>query len=47
MTSITPYLLYRSCEDALDVLHRAFGFDEVLRSTGAEENWGATRADVG
>jgi PhnB protein len=36
MTSITPYLLYSSCEDALDFLHRAFGFEEVLRYTGAE-----------
>jgi uncharacterized glyoxalase superfamily protein PhnB len=35
MTSITPYLLYSSCEDALDFLHRAFGFEEVLRYTGA------------
>jgi PhnB protein len=33
MTSITPYLLYRSCEDALDFLRRAFGFEEVLRYT--------------
>jgi PhnB protein len=36
MTSITPYLLYSSCEDALDFLHRAFGFEEVLRYTGEE-----------
>lgn len=36
MTSITPYLLYSSCEDALDFLHRAFGFEEVLRYTGTE-----------
>jgi PhnB protein len=34
MTSVTPYLLYRSCEDALEFLHRAFGFEEVLRYTG-------------
>jgi uncharacterized glyoxalase superfamily protein PhnB len=34
MTTITPYLLYRSCEDALEFLHRAFGFEEVLRYTG-------------
>ena len=36
MTSITPYLLYSSCEDALDFLHRAFGFEEVLRYVGPE-----------
>ena len=36
MTSITPYLLYSSCEDALEFLHRAFGFEEVLRYTGEE-----------
>lgn len=36
MTSITPYLLYRSCEEALDWLSRAFGFEEVLRYTGPE-----------
>jgi uncharacterized glyoxalase superfamily protein PhnB len=35
MTSITPYLLYSSCEDALDFLHRAFGFEETLRYAGA------------
>ena len=35
MTGITPYLLYGSCENALDFLHRAFGFEEVLRYTGA------------
>lgn len=36
MTSITPYLLYASCENALDFLHRAFGFEEVLRYAGPE-----------
>jgi uncharacterized glyoxalase superfamily protein PhnB len=35
MTSITPYLLYSSCEDALEFLDRSFGFEEVLRYTGA------------
>lgn len=35
MTSITPYLLYADCEAALDWLARAFGFEEVLRYTGA------------
>ena len=34
--TIVPYLLYHSCEDALDWLPRAFGFEEVLRYTGAE-----------
>src|SRR3954466_8443788 len=34
--TIYPYLLYRSCEDALDWLSRAFGFEEVLRYTGEE-----------
>jgi uncharacterized glyoxalase superfamily protein PhnB len=33
---IYPYLLYHSCEDALDWLSRAFGFEEVLRYTGEE-----------
>ena len=32
---IYPYLLYHSCEDALDWLARAFGFEETLRYTGA------------
>jgi uncharacterized glyoxalase superfamily protein PhnB len=36
MTGITPYLLYANCEDALEFLHRAFGFEEVLRYTGPE-----------
>jgi len=31
---IYPYLLYHSCEDALEFLSRAFGFEEVLRYTG-------------
>jgi uncharacterized glyoxalase superfamily protein PhnB len=34
--TVTPYLLYSSCEDALDFLSRAFGFEETLRYTGAE-----------
>ena len=34
--TIYPYLLYHSCEDALEWLSRAFGFEEVLRYTGAE-----------
>ena len=32
--SIYPYLLYHSCEDALEWLSRAFGFEEDLRYTG-------------
>jgi len=34
--TITPYLLYEDCEAALDFMTRAFGFEEVLRYTGAE-----------
>lgn len=34
--TITPYLLYEDCDAALDFLARAFGFEEVLRYTGAE-----------
>ena len=34
MTHVTPYLLYRDCEAALEFLARAFGFEEVLRYTG-------------
>ena len=36
MQTITPYLLYESCEDALDWLSRAFGFEEALRYTGEQ-----------
>jgi uncharacterized glyoxalase superfamily protein PhnB len=36
MTQIVPYLLYKDCAAALDWLARAFGFEEVLRYTGAE-----------
>jgi uncharacterized glyoxalase superfamily protein PhnB len=36
MQSIVPYLLYKDCDAALDWLARAFGFEEVLRYTGAE-----------
>jgi len=36
MQTVTPYLLYTSCEDALDWLSRAFGFEEVLRYTGEQ-----------
>jgi uncharacterized glyoxalase superfamily protein PhnB len=36
MQSIIPYLLYKDCDAALDWLARAFGFEEVLRYTGAE-----------
>jgi PhnB protein len=34
--TVTPYLLYSGCEDALDFLSRAFGFEETLRYIGAE-----------
>ena len=34
--TIYPYLLYHSCEDALEWLSRAFGFEETLRYTGEE-----------
>lgn len=33
---IMPYLLYEDCDAALEFLSRAFGFEEVLRYTGAE-----------
>jgi PhnB protein len=34
--TITPYLLYEDCDQALEFLSRAFGFEEVLRYAGAE-----------
>jgi uncharacterized glyoxalase superfamily protein PhnB len=34
--AIYPYLLYHSCENALDWLSRAFGFEEVLRYQGEQ-----------
>jgi len=34
--TITPYLLYEDVEGALEFLQRAFGFEEVLRYSGAE-----------
>ncbi len=36
MTSITPYLLLKDCEAALDWPCRAFGFEETLRYVGPE-----------
>jgi PhnB protein len=36
MQTVTPYLLYRDCESALDFLSKAFGFKEVLRYVGEE-----------
>jgi uncharacterized glyoxalase superfamily protein PhnB len=33
---ITPYVCYEEVDAALDFLSRAFGFQEVLRFTGAE-----------
>jgi uncharacterized glyoxalase superfamily protein PhnB len=35
MQSVIPYLLYEDVDGALDFLSRAFGFEEVLRYTGA------------
>jgi uncharacterized glyoxalase superfamily protein PhnB len=32
--TITPYMLYSDVDAALTFLHRAFGFEEVLRYTG-------------
>ena len=34
--TITPYLLYADVAAAIEFLQRAFGFEEVLRYTGAE-----------
>ena len=34
--TVTPYLLYADVDAALSFLARAFGFEEVLRYTGAE-----------
>jgi uncharacterized glyoxalase superfamily protein PhnB len=34
--TITPYLLYADVAAALEFLQRAFGFEEVLRYTGAQ-----------
>jgi PhnB protein len=34
--TITPYLLYKEVDQALDFLSNAFGFEEVLRYTGPE-----------
>jgi PhnB protein len=34
--TIYPYLLYHSCEDALEWLSKAFGFEEELRYTGEQ-----------
>jgi PhnB protein len=36
MPTIAPYLLYEDVEGALDFLSSSFGFEEVLRYTGAE-----------
>ena len=36
MQTITPYLLYKEVDVALDFLANAFGFEEVLRYTGEE-----------
>ena len=34
MQAITPYLLYKDVDSALDFLSEAFGFKEILRYTG-------------
>jgi len=34
MQAITPYLLYKDVDSALDFLSAAFGFKEILRYTG-------------
>lgn len=34
--TITPYLLYKEVDRAMDFLSDAFGFEEVLRYTGPE-----------
>lgn len=34
--TVTPYILYEDVATAMDFLSRAFGFEEVLRYTGAE-----------
>lgn len=36
MQAITPYLLYKDVDAALEFLSSAFGFKEVLRYTGEE-----------
>jgi uncharacterized glyoxalase superfamily protein PhnB len=36
MQAVTPYLLYKDCEAALEFLSRAFGFVEALRYTGEQ-----------
>jgi len=36
MQTITPYLLYKDVDAALDFLSKAFGFKEELRYTGEE-----------
>ena len=36
MTRMVPYLLYADCDRMLGWLSEAFGFEEVLRYTGAE-----------
>jgi PhnB protein len=34
MQTVTPYLLYKDVDTALEFLSKAFGFEEVLRYTG-------------
>ncbi len=45
--TITPYLLYADVDAALAFLDRAFGFEEVLRYTGAEGRVNHAEARLG
>ena len=45
--TITPYLLYADVDAALGFLSRAFGFEEVLRYTGAEGRVNHAEASLG
>jgi PhnB protein len=45
--TITPYLLYEDVDAALEFLRRAFGFEEVLRYTGAEGYVSHAEARIG
>lgn len=45
--TVTPYVLYASCEEALGWLARAFGFEEVLRYTGEQGHVNHAEMKVG
>jgi uncharacterized glyoxalase superfamily protein PhnB len=47
MQTVTPYLLYRDVDAALDFLTRAFGFRETLRYTGEQGYVNHAEMDVG